>query len=119
MRHFISGHLTFPEGFFESHYQPQIDKALYENAHFIIGDAPGIDTRAQQYLNGKTENVTIFHMFEKPRNNIGNWTTNGGYMTDNDRDAAMTANSDIDIAHSLRNKSGTHKNLLRRQCIKF
>jgi hypothetical protein len=46
----ISGHidLSIPE--FEKHYIPQIDAALQDGHHFVMGDAEGADTLALSYL---------------------------------------------------------------------
>jgi hypothetical protein len=46
----ISGHidLSIPE--FEEHYVPQIDAALENGHHFVMGDADGADTLALSYL---------------------------------------------------------------------
>lgn len=116
MKCFISGHLDVTESEFNEHYIPLIDKALADGCSFVIGDARGADRMAQQYLNGKTKDVVIFHMFELPRYNEGSWNTKGGYQTDNDRDSAMTKASDFDLAwvREGKEKSGTAKNVNRR-----
>ena len=113
--YFISGHLDIIWIEFLEHYKPFIDKALEENAGFVIGDARGIDFITQYYLTGKTENVTVYHMFDSPRNSIG-FKTKGGFKTDKERDEAMTADSTADIAwvRPGREKCGTAKNLKRR-----
>lgn len=55
-------------------------------------------------------------MFDKPRFNLG-FKTSGGYKNDEERDAAMTKNSNYDIAwvRPGKEKSGTAKNLERRK----
>ena len=60
--------------------------------------------------------MTVYHMFESPRNNYGGYTTVGGFNSDSEGDEAMTAVSDEDIAwvRPGREKSGTAKNLARR-----
>ena len=115
MVYFVSGHLSLTSAEFTKHYYPQLDQALAANASFVIGDARGADTRAQQYLHGKTNAVTIYHMFESPRNNAG-FPTVGGFTSDSARDRAMTAASDADIAwvRPGREQSGTQRNLDRR-----
>jgi hypothetical protein len=114
--YFISGHLDLLESEFEEHYQPRLDVALLESAAFVIGDARGADAMAQAYLAGKTSNVTIYHMFAKPRHDIGHFAMRGGFTSDETRDAAMTEASTADIAwvRPGREKSGTAKNLQRR-----
>jgi hypothetical protein len=120
MVHFISGHLSLTQEEFSVHYQPSIDKALFHGHSFVVGDAKGADTLAQNYLLGKTDRVNVYHMFESPRYNAG-FPTNGGFKSDAERDTAMTNNSDTDIAwvRTGREKSGTQENLDRRQELKY
>jgi len=112
---FISGHLDLTPAEFNEHYRPQIDNALSKNQGFVVGDARGADTLAQQYILGKTESVVVYHMFESPRNNAG-FSTCGGFQSDKERDEQMTRDSHQDIAWVRvgRKKSGTQKNLDRR-----
>lgn len=113
--HFISGHLSLSDTEFYEHYRPAIDAALAHGDSFVVGDARGADTLAQNYLLGKTDNVLVYHMFTEPRNNAG-FKTVGGFKSDSERDARMTAESDHDIAwvRPGRETSGTQKNLDRR-----
>lgn len=85
----------------------------------MVGDARGADAIAQDYLWGKTEKVTVYHIFDRPRNNPG-FLTVGGFKSDAERDEQMTAVSDADIAwvRPGKAKSGTQKNLDRRRRIK-
>jgi hypothetical protein len=135
MIYFISGHIDVDEEFFNLHYKEKIDEAINNNGNFIIGDAVGIDRFAQIYLYDKLKNeqhrLTIYHMFDKPRFLINNnIKCIGGFKSDNDRDKAMTLNSDIDIAYVRTNeeckilygdkydpkrKNGTLKNIERRK----
>lgn len=119
---FVSGHLDLtPEEFLE-HYIPKIDLGIEQDHHFIMGDAKGADTMAMNYLYQKSlsERVTIYHMFTSPRNYVEGARKCGGYKTDDERDHAMTAFSDYDIAwvRQGREKSGTQKNIDRRLCNK-
>ena len=120
MIYFISGHLSLTHEEFDTHYKPLIDEALSHNSSFVIGDAKGADTLAQNYLFGKTYKVVVYHMFETPRYNAG-FPTEGGFQSDEERDIAMTNNSDRDIAwvRKGREKSGTQKNLDRRSDLKY
>lgn len=129
--YFISGHLELSEQEFADHYKSKIDKALAENAGFVVGDAPGTDLMAQQYLLGKTENVTVYHIRKAPRNDLG-FFLRGRFKTDRDKDTAMTNESDKDIAwvrseeeqkklygdKYRKRVSGTAKNLWRREMFK-
>jgi len=116
--YFISGHLTLTQEEFDQHYAKMIDLAIDEGASFVVGDARGADTMAQQYLKDKgvsPDRVRVYHMHESPRNNVG-WPTLEGFGTDDERDAAMTENSHRDIAwvRPGRETSGTARNLARR-----
>lgn len=113
----ISGHLDLTPDEFEMHYKPLIDDAIAQGCFFVVGDARGTDTLAQAYLVNRGLEVTIYHMFESPRNNKGGFPVQGGYRSDNERDAAMTAASAFDIAwvRPGRENSGTARNLARRK----
>lgn len=116
--YFVSGHLDLTEEEFNEHYAPKLHSALGEGAAFVVGDARGCDMQAQELLSIWTKNVTVYHMFWRPRNlkdtEFKMW---GGFETDRDRDEAMTLASDDDIAwvRPGRETSGTAKNLKRRQ----
>ena len=101
MKYFISGHrdLTIEE--FNEHYTPKILEILRDDleCEFVIGDYQGVDMFAQKLLEGQVDRVTVYHMFNSPRNlaNPG-FKTKGGFTSDEERDAAMTKDSDVDIA---------------------
>lgn len=117
--YFISGHLDLTDQEFLDHYKVIIDKALKDNSLFVVGDARGADSLAQKYLSVKTNNVTVYHMFDSPRNNYG-FLTRGGFNSDSSRDKQMTLDSDIDICwiREGREHSGTARNKLRREKLK-
>jgi len=112
---FVSGHLDLTPDEFDAHYRPAIDEALARGDSFVVGDARGTDSMTQNYLLGKTTAVVVYHMFAHPRNNAG-FKTVGGFKSDEERDALMTADSDRDIAwvRPGRERSGTQKNIDRR-----
>ena len=116
---FISGHLDLTDAEFNTHYIPKIELAILKGDSFVIGDAKGADTMAQLYLmDNAIDNVTIYHMFTSPRNLCCQFfNTKGGFKSDKERDSAMTAESDYDIAwvRPGREKSGTAKNIKRRK----
>lgn len=125
--YFISGHRVITEEEFEINYKPAIDYVLYQNpnAKFIIGDFDGVDIMAQNYLIDalgiEPERITVYHMFEAPRNkNEKIINLIGGFQNDEERDAAMTNASCEDIAFVRDNKkiSGTGSNILRRYLLK-
>jgi hypothetical protein len=113
---FISGHLDLTAAEFEEHYKMRILGAVELGAGFVVGDARGTDDLAQKFLRASgARNVRVFHMFEFPRFN-NEFQAVGGFTSDENRDAAMTAASTSDIAwvRPGREKSGTAKNLARR-----
>lgn len=127
--YFISGHLDLTAQEFEEHYAPRILAAIGLGANFVVGDARGADNMAQEFLADRYSakpcctdwhrHITVYHMHKRPRNNAG-FPTSGGFKSDSERDKAMTADSDADIAwvRSGRERSGTAKNLDRRLLLK-
>lgn len=130
MIYFISGHRNLSYEDFEKYYTPIIDKAIREDdeAKFVIGDCCGVDKFAMDYIFNKDIcHITIYHMFNKPRN-IPEANTRvildlvdfrGGFKSDEERDSAMTKDSDFDIAFVKdgRWNSGTAQNIKRRYNI--
>ena len=116
MIYFISGHRNISDVEFKENYIPKLDSAISNNGRFVVGDYYGVDMMAQEYLKGKVldEHVTVYHMLESPRNYIENFHSKGGYILDEERDAAMTNESHTDIAWSRTERSGTARNLERR-----
>jgi hypothetical protein len=97
--YFISGHLNISIREFEEHYLPRIKRAMDEGSSFVVGDARGLDYLAQEFMSiNHYFLVVVYHMFEAPRNNCGGFRTVGGFLSDDERDAAMTVASDEDIA---------------------
>lgn len=119
--YFISGHRDITVANFYKHYVPMIDIALDNDyCSFVVGDCMGVDIMAQIYLASKgIHDVTVYHMLEHPRFSHPTYERKGGYISDVDRDLAMTLNSDIDIAwiDKGRERSGTGQNLERRTWV--
>lgn len=115
---FISGHLDVTQAEFDHFYKQHIDTAIEKGHSFVVGDARGADTLAQVYLHSRgVKNVTVFHMFKKPRGEKGGvFPTKGGFRTDDERDSAMSSSSTYDIAwlRDPERNSGTRRNLERR-----
>lgn len=113
---FVSGHLDLTQKEFEEYYIAPLLYAVDQGYSFVVGDARGADSKAQKYLESKGADITIYHMFDFPRHSVFGAKLIGGFQNDDERDAAMTLNSDYDIAwvRPGREGSGTHKNLLRR-----
>ena len=113
---FVSGHLDLTEEEFARHYVPRIADAQSRGCRFVVGDARGADLLFQRHAHAHGLAVTVFHMFERPRHNAGDFPVVGGFASDDERDAAMTSASSFDIAwvRPGRERSGTAKNLRRR-----
>lgn len=123
--YFISGHRNITEEEFENNYGHALYKASCEQSCFVVGDYYGVDIMAQNYLVDSLkidpDRITVYHMFEAPRNiNPKIKNTKGGFRSDSERDAAMTEASDEDIAFVRDPKkwSGTGENILRRHKLK-
>lgn len=70
---FISGKVSYNKPV-DSHIRKEIDKIINSKSKILIGDAPGADTRVQEYLAKKGyNNVTVYSTDKQVRNNIGNW----------------------------------------------
>jgi len=114
---FVSGHRDVTDLEFNTHYVPKLDEAMKQGHLVVVGDYQGVDYMAQRYLkNNNYTNVIVYHMFVKPRYYVDGFPTKGGYVSDEDRDSAMTRDSTYDIAwvRHGKEKSGTAINLARR-----
>ena len=107
---------------FAQHYIKRVfdDFLMYNNAFSM--DDMFLTAQANKNKEIFFENypVTIYHLFEYPRIKASEmYKSVGGFTSDEERDAAMTKNSDFDIAFVKESKlkSGTYKNIYRR--IKF
>lgn len=115
MIYFINGHRNLPYEDFEKYYIPKIREVLENDpwAEFVVGDCNGVDKYAMDYIYNKTgRKLTIYHMFKSPRNipegyepPIGieemldcSVSVISGFKSDEERDLAMTRDSDFDIA---------------------
>lgn len=121
--YFISGHRDITETEFEINYASKLDAIIANNpdARFVVGDYQGVDIMAQNYLldvlNIDPSRITVYHMFDKPRN-VNPKVTNliGGFLNDEERDSEMTRASaeDIAVVRDYEKLSGTAINILRR-----
>lgn len=120
--YFISGHrLISPENF-EKYYIKKLENIIKNEPEsvFVLAEYEGVDRLAQDWLSKNLDDltrVTVYHMYDKPRYLASNkFNTVGGFKSDIERDAAMTENSDEDIAFIKPGKwtSGTAQNILRR-----
>lgn len=139
--YFISGHRNISEENFDKYYardlsliegKYQYDKAhamrnktTYIEPHYVLGDYEGVDTMAQNFLsyalNVDPHRITIYYMGNTPMNCADEkYNRKFGFLTDNERDEAMTNDSDEDIAYITDETkwSGTGQNILRRYKMK-
>ena len=131
MTYFISGHGDLSYEDFQLYYEPIIDRVVMEDseAQFIVGDYKGVDKFAMDYIfQYYTTPLVIYHMFDTPRNIPEGLSENpelegvyfeGGFTSDEERDSAMTRDSDFDIAFIKDGRwdSGTAQNIKRRHNI--
>lgn len=137
--YFISGHRNITENEFINNYikkfnqiemMYQYQKSMnrtddIDTPLYVVGDYEGIDIMSQNYLIDNLrvdpKRITVYHMFDKPRNYNSKITNfKGGFNYDEERDAAMTNDSDEDIAfvRDHLQLSGTAMNILRRKLLK-
>lgn len=127
MKYFISGHrdLTLEE--FDRYYKPIIDKIIEEDcvADFVVGDWDGCDLLSIEYLLNRLdwEGIVFIHCVDSPRvrpfgKELKNYSGFVVILQENyDKcDAAMTIQSDFDIAwiRPGREDSHTANNIRRR-----
>lgn len=95
---FISGKVSYDQPL-NTQLKREINSMTKAGSKIIIGDAPGADTRVQEYLAElKYPNVTVYTTDSTVRNNVGNWNVkkiDGNGETDErairmQKDIAMT-----------------------------
>ena len=134
MIYFISGHRNLSKEEFELYYEPVIDNTAVNDPdpEFVVGDCDGVDKFAMDYIyNNLRCPLTIYHMFNSPRNTpegmemedaeVDDVYFVGGFTSDEERDSAMTRDSDFDIAFIKDNRwnSGTAQNIKRRHGLQY
>ncbi len=141
---FVSGHINLTKTEFCEHYKPKLDKLIETKKNkIVVGNAAGADTIALNYLleNGYPPNmITIYyhrfdknHLFRENEYKSKNLNVINGFKSFEERDSAMTFNSDEDLlwirpmeetrkiieASGIKFRperiSGTEKNFIRRQ----
>jgi len=115
--YFVSGPLEISTEEFTQHYSGELLRAVKRNASFVVGDAPGVDTLTQAFL---YPYVTVYHMFDKPRNNVCGFKTVGRFKKDVERDKDIAWWRSVDEHKVLyqgnyrKRTSGAEKNVKRR-----
>lgn len=91
-----------------------LDRYIAQGAHILVGDAPGVDALIQRYLrNANYSQVTVFHIGEHPRNNIGFKTERVAGSRQTDKDAQMAQRADRGLAIWDGKSPGTKTNISR------
>lgn len=74
MRIFISGSIRITA--LDPDVKDRLRRLMADNAEFLVGDAPGVDQAAQDYLyRAGYRAVAVYCTGTTPRNNIGQWPT--------------------------------------------
>lgn len=80
------------------HVKKRLDQIIQNEYTVIIGDANGADRCVQNYLFGKNyENVLVFCMGSKCRNNIGNWQIRSIQTAESNRDFHYYSTKDLEM----------------------
>jgi hypothetical protein len=124
---FGNGNLSFSD--YLRHYEAPLKPLLaLPDAHFVMGDFRGVDTLTMELLKCETDNVSIYHVGDKPRytpdqfrTRVPQWKLLGGFKSDGERDGAAiqacTHFLAIDFNSDAARKSGTTKNI--EKCLKL
>lgn len=95
---FVSGKVKFDNPI-PATVKHELDNVMKANSKIIIGDAPGADTRCQDYLAEKNyKNVVVYTTDEQVRNNVGSWTVKK--ISSNGRSEERDIRAQKDIAMS-------------------
>jgi hypothetical protein len=90
----------------------RINRIIELNATILIGDAPGVDVLVQTYLYSVGyDQVEIWHIGDRPRNNYGDWHTVKVSGTYAKRDKAMCDRADYGLAIWDGFSIGTERNI--------
>lgn len=99
----------------------RINNIINSNYKIIVGDADGVDSSIQKYLNKiKYNDVTVYCTGQKPRNNLGSWNINS-VVTDRKpgtrefftaKDISMSKDCDFGLMIWDSKSTGTLSNVL-------
>ena len=91
-----------------------LKKIMELNLDIIIGDCYGIDTLIQRYLKSRNyQKVTVYHIGNHPRNNLGFKTVKVQGNRYSDKDIAMCKIADYGLAIWDGKSRGTSANIKR------
>lgn len=101
---FISGKVKFDEPI-PNKVKDELNRVMSAKSKIIIGDAPGADTRVQDYLSDSGyKNVTVYTTDDTVRNNVGNWTVRK--ISGNGKETEREVRAQKDIAMSNKSTKG-------------
>ena len=99
----------------------RLETYMAKDAEFLVGDAPGIDSKFQEILkkNGY-KNVTVLSSADQVRNNLGNWVTriiDSGLKSKSAarhtaKDRVMTAEAETGVMIWDKESAGTLANVI-------
>ena len=120
MKIFIGGSIC--SNYLDNTVKDELDKYMSSGAEILVGDAYGIDSLMQRYLNEQDYgNVTVYASNGRVRNNIGGWRVksievpSGVYGRDfyTYKDVAMTAACNYALMVWNGKSQSTHNNIIR------
>ena len=94
-----------------------LDKIMELGFTVFVGDCYGVDTLVQEYLKDY-RSVVVFHIGDKPRNNLGFASSRVSSGRQTDKDAAMAEGADYGLAIWDGRSPGTQKNIARVKATK-
>ena len=118
---FISGSIAIKS--IPRSVEDSINKIIDQNIQINIGDANGVDTMVQNYCKKQNySNVTVYSIYSSPRYKVSNFTkkhikviTNSKQerIRQQEKDAAMTNESDFSLVVWDGKSKGSYQNILR------
>ncbi|MBL1208276.1 hypothetical protein [Geminocystis sp. GBBB08] len=91
-----------------------LNKIMELGFDIVVGDCSGIDTLVQKYLQSQHyQNVTVYHINNKPRNNVGFKTIKIQGRSYSAKDIAMAEIADYGLAIWNNKSKGTKANIDR------
>jgi len=91
-----------------------LDQLIEDRATVLIGDAAGVDTLVQQHLADRDYDlVTVHHIGDQPRNNLGFETVKVDGTRQTDKDSYMASRADSGLAIWDGQSRGTAQNIER------
>lgn len=110
MKVFVSGSRGVSE--LPAEAKASLDKIKELGFTVFVGDCHGVDTLVQDYFKDYRR-VVVFHIKDRPRNNLGFDTVRVSGSKQTDKDAAMAAGADYGLAIWDGRSPGTARNIVR------